>query len=162
MVTAWTGNSPPPLYDLTEAHYHPSLTLESTIYDLTVDWTQIWPLERAPIYIKNATRVSVYNGSIRDAFPLPPRHLSWTPYKITGTVVDSNEDIVAGAEVYLIRGDFQAVTLIQKTTSAADGCYLFYVDDLDDSYTVLSWKWDAGLGEYVRGVTDRDLKAVAS
>ena len=91
-------------------------------------------------------------------------HNGWLPYKIEGTAVDQNEDPLNEADVYLMKGDLKGGMPypVQKTTSGEDGFYIFYVEDDLDEYVVMAWKWDAELGEYVRGVTDRDLKPVAS
>ena len=72
-----------------------------------------------------------------------------------------NDDPVNGADVYLLKGDNRGITVIRHTTSNASGEYQFYVEDDDTEYLVVAWLWDAGLGEYIRGVTDRDLKAAA-
>ena len=91
-------------------------------------------------------------------------HNGWLLYKITGVAVDQNEDPLSGADVYLLKGDLKGGMPypVQKTVSGADGSYIFYVEDDLDEYVVMAWKWDGELGEYIRGVTDRDLKPVAS
>ncbi len=86
----------------------------------------------------------------------------WDRYKITGTVIDVDGNPVDGAGVYLLRGDNKGYSAIQHLTTGADGVYLFYVEDKETEYMVESWKWVSGSGEYIRGVSDRNLKAVAS
>ena len=162
MVTAWTGDSPPPIYSLNWMDTDLAPTLEDALlYSLTVEWTQIWTHERTPTITRTRSRVSIDLGLWTDGFPSTPPHLGWLPFKVAGVVVDQNEDPISGADVYLLRGTFPALSLVQKTTSEADGSYIFYVEDPGDQFTVISWKWDAGLGEYIKGVTDRDLQAVA-
>ena len=137
--------------------------------DLPEDWTgftvtlgQIRTLQKMWVRSRSRVKVGVTNlNSFLAALPSEPRLRGLEEYKIIGVTVDQNEAPLAAADVFLLRGDFRGYSLCQKTISDGSGNYLFYVDDPSDDFVVLSWKWDAGLGEYIRGVTDRDLNAVA-
>jgi hypothetical protein len=134
---------------------------ETYHYEISYTRSQVKTFER----VRHTTHYMILNAPTTGVFPyllkLPGQH-SWQPYKIEGLIVDQNEDPLVGADVYLLKGDNKGYHLIQHTTSGASGEYLFYVEDVDTDYMVESWLWDSGLGEYLRGVTDRDLTAVAS
>ena len=161
MVTAWTldaleGVTEPscvggvsPVEDLASLTFFTPEMIQERVLE------QLWFHRTHP---RNEHNGSVL-GAVIDALNIGCHSLS--PFKVEGKVVDVNEDPLEGADVYLMRGDFRGVFSIQKTISGVDGGYLFYVDCSLDEFTVISFWWDASLGEYVRGVTDRDLKAVS-
>ena len=157
MVTDWTFDSPP----ITDLDYAGAVRLFDdlpALTDVVSAMVQTSIIERLWYATGIVTRVMVaHAGSFLDAIGAPTQH-TLKPYKVIGVTVDSNENPVASAEVYLLRGDFRGYSMVQKCTSDASGNYLFYVDDPADQYVVIAFK--AGVEE-VRGVTTRTLTAVA-
>jgi hypothetical protein len=78
---------------------------------------------------------------------------------IEGTALDTNENPVAGATVYLIPGNYRIPNAIQKAVADGSGDYRFYVEDPGDEYTIIAYKPN---GDEIRGVTARTLKGEAT
>jgi len=157
MVTAYTFDSLP----ITDLAYEGAVRLFDdlpALTDIVSAMVQTSTIERLWYATGIVTRIMVaHAGSFLDSIGAPTQH-SLKPYKVIGVTVDSNENPVASAEVYLLRGDFRGYSVVQKCISDASGNYLFYVDDPADQYVVVAFK--AGVEE-VRGVTTRTLTAVA-
>jgi hypothetical protein len=157
MVTDWTFASLP----ITDLDYEGAVYLFDdlpALTDVVATMVQTSTIERLWYATGIVTRVMVaHAGIFLDAIGAPTQH-TLKPYKVIGVAVDSNENPVASAEVYLLRGDFRGYSMVQKCISDASGNYLFYVDDPADQYVVIAFK--AGVEE-VRGVTTRTLTAVA-
>ena len=157
MVTAYTFDSLP----ITDLDYAGAVRLFDdlpALTDVVSAMVQTSIIESLWLVTRIVTRVmDAHAGSFLDSIGAPTQH-TLKPYKVIGLTVDSNENPVASAEVYLLRGDFRGYSMVQKCTSDASGNYLFYVDDPADQYVVVAFK--VGVEE-VRGVTTRTLTAVA-
>jgi protocatechuate 3,4-dioxygenase beta subunit len=124
--------------------------------------SQTYTFERSDHYCTgDASLTAGVTGYLRPVLQSPGAR-GWDRYKVTGTVYNVDGDPVPGADVYLMWGDFKGFTVVQHVQSNASGVYIFYVEDKETEYSAAAWFWDAGLGEYIRGVTDRNLKASAS
>jgi hypothetical protein len=157
MVTDWAFDSLS-ITDLAYACYVYLFDELSALTDVVPAMVQTSTNERLWLATRTMTRIKDASaGSFLDSLGAPTQH-TLKPYKVIGVTVDSNENPVASAEVYLLRGDFRGYSMVQKCTSDASGNYLFYVDDPADQYVVVAFK--AGVEE-VRGVTTRTLTAVA-